>query len=109
MCDVIIIGAGASGIVSSIFAKKKDNKVIILERNDKSLKKLLMTGNGRCNYMNESYSTKNYHSMNIDIVGFPIDTPFSVIAISFNVPIVRKVLLICFIFLQKIMARLVYR
>ena len=37
MCDVIIIGAGASGIVSSIFAKRKNNKVIVLERNDKSL------------------------------------------------------------------------
>ena len=68
MCDVIIIGAGASGIVCSIFAKKNNNKVVILERNDKSLKKLLMTGNGRCNYMNESYSTKNYHSEDIDIV-----------------------------------------
>lgn len=68
MCDVIIIGAGASGIVSSIFAKKSNNRVIVLERNDKSLKKLLMTGNGRCNYMNESYSTKNYHSEDIDIV-----------------------------------------
>ena len=68
MCDVIIIGGGASGIVSSIFAKKKNNRVVILERNDKVLKKLLMTGNGRCNYMNESYSTNNYHSEDIDIV-----------------------------------------
>lgn len=68
MCDVIIIGAGASGIVSSIFAKKSNNKVIVLERNDKSLKKLLMTGNGRCNYMNEVYNTSKYHSDDIDIV-----------------------------------------
>lgn len=68
MCDVIIIGAGASGIVSSIFAKKSNNKVIVLERNDKSLKKLLMTGNGRCNYMNEVYNTSKYHSKDIDIV-----------------------------------------
>lgn len=68
MCDVIIIGAGASGIVSSIFAKKSNNKVIVLERNDKSLRKLLMTGNGRCNYMNEEYNTKKYHSEDIDIV-----------------------------------------
>ena len=68
MYDVIIIGAGASGIVSSIFAKKSNNKVIVLERNDKSLKKLLMTGNGRCNYMNEEYNTKKYHSEDIDIV-----------------------------------------
>ena len=68
MCDVIIIGAGASGIVSSIFAKKSNNKVIVLERNDKSLKKLLMTGNGRCNYMNDEYNIKKYHSEDIDIV-----------------------------------------
>lgn len=68
MCDVIIIGAGASGIVCSILSKKNNNKVVVLERNDKTLKKLLMTGNGRCNYMNESYSTKNYHSEDIDIV-----------------------------------------
>ena len=68
MCDVIIIGAGASGIVSSIFAKRKNNNVIVLERNDKSLKKLLMTGNGRCNYMNEVYNTSKYHSDDIDIV-----------------------------------------
>lgn len=68
MCDVIIIGGGASGIVSSIFAKKNNNRVIVLERNDKSLKKLLMTGNGRCNYMNEEYNTSKYHSEDIDIV-----------------------------------------
>ena len=68
MCDVVIIGGGASGIVSSIYAKNKNNKVIILERNEKVLKKLLMTGNGRCNYLNEVYSTNNYHSEDIDIV-----------------------------------------
>ena len=68
MCDVIIIGAGASGIVCSILSKKSNNKVVILERNDKSLKKLLMTGNGRCNYMNEEYNTSKYHSEDIDIV-----------------------------------------
>ena len=68
MCDVVIIGGGASGIVSAIYSKTKDNRVIVLERNDKILKKLLMTGNGRCNYLNEVYSTNNYHSENIDIV-----------------------------------------
>ena len=68
MCDVLIIGGGASGIVSSIFAKNDKNKVIVLERNNDVLKKLLMTGNGRCNYLNESYSMNNYHSENIDIV-----------------------------------------
>lgn len=68
MCDVLIIGGGASGIVSSIKAKNKNNKVIVLERNSEVLKKLLMTGNGRCNYLNEVYSINNYHSNNISIV-----------------------------------------
>ena len=72
--DTIIIGGGASGVVCSLFAKNKNNKVTILERNNTLLKKLLLTGNGRCNYMNEEYSTKNYHSNNIDIVDKIIST-----------------------------------
>ena len=67
MCDVLIIGGGASGIVASIYAKNEFNKVVVLERNSDILKKLLMTGNGRCNYLNEVYSMNNYHSNNIDI------------------------------------------
>lgn len=74
MCDIVIIGCGASGIVSSIFAKNKKNKVTILERNSVPLKKLLMTGNGKCNYLNEIYSTKNYHSADISIVDKIIST-----------------------------------
>ena len=68
MSDIIIIGGGPSGIVTAINAKNKDNKVIVLEKNNTPLKKLLLTGNGKCNYFNETFSTKNYHSMNIDIV-----------------------------------------
>ena len=68
MIDVIVVGCGASGIVAAIKAKKKNNRVVVLERNSKPLKKLLMTGNGRCNYMNEIYGTKFYQSEDIDIV-----------------------------------------
>lgn len=68
MSDIIIIGGGPSGIVTAIKAKNKNNKVIVLEKNSNPLKKLLMTGNGKCNYFNEIYSTNNYHSNNIDIV-----------------------------------------
>ena len=66
--DTIIIGCGASGIVTSIFSKNKNNRVIILEKNKTPLKKLLITGNGRCNYLNEKYSINNYYSKNLDIV-----------------------------------------
>ena len=68
MDKVIIVGGGASGIVAALLSKRSNNEVIILERNSTCLKKLLLTGNGRCNFMNESYSTQNYHSQNIDIV-----------------------------------------
>ncbi len=68
MSRVIIIGGGASGLVASIFAKKNGNEVIILERNTECLKKLLMTGNGKCNYLNEKYGITDYHSQNIELV-----------------------------------------
>lgn len=68
MTDVIIIGGGASGFVAAITAKNENTTVIILERNNNPLKKLLMTGNGKCNYLNEKYSLNNYHSQDIDIV-----------------------------------------
>lgn len=65
---VIIIGGGPSGIVTGIFAKRKDNEVIVLERNSKPLKKLLMTGNGKCNFFNEVYNDSCYYSEDMDIV-----------------------------------------
>ena len=68
MNNIIAIGGGPSGIVAAIKAKNENNHVIVLEKNSSPLKKLLMTGNGKCNYFNEVYSTKNYHSKNIDIV-----------------------------------------
>ena len=68
MTKIVIIGGGASGIVSSIYAKNDNNEVIVLERNSSPLKKLLMTGNGKCNYYNENQSLDNYHSNNMEIV-----------------------------------------
>lgn len=65
---IIVVGGGCSGVVAAINAKNKENEVIILERNNVLLKKLLLTGNGRCNYFNESYSIDDYHSKNMDFV-----------------------------------------
>ena len=62
MKKVVIIGGGASGLISSIFAKNKDNEVIILERNSICGKKILATGNGRCNYWNEDQNLRHYNS-----------------------------------------------
>ena len=52
--DVVIIGGGAAGLVCAIEAKRQDRSktVAIIEKNDRVGKKLLATGNGRCNLTN---------------------------------------------------------
>ena len=67
MKKVVVIGAGASGIIASIFASKT-SEVIVLERNSSPLKKLLLTGNGKCNYFNENQDINKYNSSDIDLV-----------------------------------------
>jgi len=68
MAKVIVIGGGASGITAAITAAKFKNEVIILERNDKCAKKILVTGNGRCNYFNEDQNLNHYHSTNKELI-----------------------------------------
>lgn len=50
--DVIIIGGGAAGMFAAIAAAEQGNRVILLERNNRLGKKLLITGKGRCNVTN---------------------------------------------------------
>lgn len=59
-----IIGAGASGAYLAIRVKEKNPSfdVTIIERNDKILKKVLVTGNGRCNYANMGDLTGKYNN-----------------------------------------------
>lgn len=61
MSKVIVIGAGASGIISALVASK-NNEVVLLDGNDKCGKKLLLTGNGRCNYWNSDISLEKYNT-----------------------------------------------
>ncbi|MBR1607092.1 MAG: aminoacetone oxidase family FAD-binding enzyme [Clostridia bacterium] len=49
---VLIIGGGASGLAAAIVSARKGNQVTLLERGDRVGKKLLATGNGRCNLAN---------------------------------------------------------
>lgn len=49
---IIVIGGGASGMVAAIHAKEEKNQVLILEKNDRIGKKILATGNGKCNLGN---------------------------------------------------------
>ena len=49
-------------MVAAISAKKENNEVIILEKNNILGKKILATGNGRCNYFNEIQDVSKYSS-----------------------------------------------
>ncbi len=51
--DLLVIGAGASGMMAAIIAAREGKKVAIIEKLDKVGKKLLATGNGKCNYTNQ--------------------------------------------------------
>lgn len=68
MKKIVIIGGGISGFTSAINAKTNNNEVIILEGQDKPLKKLLITGNGKCNYFNEEFIPSKYHSFNEELL-----------------------------------------
>lgn len=68
MQKIVIIGAGASGLMTAICSKTKYNEVLLLERNSEVGKKILATGNGRCNYWNADQSLTNYHSTNKELL-----------------------------------------
>lgn len=65
---IVVIGGGASGLAAAIKAKRSDNKVTILEKNDICGKKILATGNGRCNYYNDNQNLENYNSTNKELL-----------------------------------------
>ncbi len=73
MYDLLIIGGGISAMVSAITARRRGKSVIILEKNDKIGKKLLATGNGKCNMANVSDIHGKY---NTDFV-YPILSKYS--------------------------------
>ena len=61
---VLIIGGGASGMMAALSARKEGAEVCILERQARVGRKLLATGNGRCNLSNTKLTMKNYHGQN---------------------------------------------
>lgn len=59
--QVIVVGGGASGMTAAIMAARQGAKVILLEHMDRVGKKLLSTGNGRCNLTNLTVNRNCYH------------------------------------------------
>lgn len=62
--DVIIIGAGAAGLMCAIEASKRSRRVIVLDHANKAGKKILMSGGGRCNFTNYYIEPDKYCSNN---------------------------------------------
>lgn len=60
--DLVVIGAGAAGMMAAITAARDNKKICILERLDKAGKKILATGNGKCNFTNAVMNTNCFHS-----------------------------------------------
>jgi len=62
--DVIILGAGAAGLMCAIEAGKRGRRVLVLERADRIGKKILISGGGRCNFTNLHTGPENFFSAN---------------------------------------------
>ena len=60
--DVVILGAGAAGLMCAIEAGKRGRQVAVLERAHRSGKKILISGGGRCNFTNIHCSSDNFVS-----------------------------------------------
>ncbi|HEX5370618.1 MAG TPA: NAD(P)/FAD-dependent oxidoreductase, partial [Dehalococcoidia bacterium] len=62
--DVVVIGAGAAGLMCAIEAGKRGRRVLLLERNDRVGRKILISGGGRCNFTNLYASPEQFISDN---------------------------------------------
>jgi predicted Rossmann fold flavoprotein len=70
---VVIIGAGASGLLCAIFCAKASCHVEIYEQNSKPAKKILVSGNGRCNITNRDITPNDFFSDNASFVKEALD------------------------------------
>lgn len=62
--DVLIIGAGAAGLMCAIEAGKRGRSVVVIEHEEKTGKKILISGGGRCNFTNTGATFENFLSDN---------------------------------------------
>ena len=60
--DVVVLGAGAAGLMAAITAALRNRTVLVIERSNKVGKKILMSGGGRCNFTNKDLEFDNFLS-----------------------------------------------
>ena len=58
--DVVIVGAGASGLMAGALLSREGLLVTILDKNDRAAKKLRATGNGRCTFTNRNLNPGSF-------------------------------------------------
>ena len=66
--DIAVIGGGAAGLAAAITAARRGKRVVIAEKEPRVGRKLLATGNGRCNLSNRFAAEKNYHGADASFV-----------------------------------------
>jgi predicted Rossmann fold flavoprotein len=64
LCDVVIVGGGAAGLMCAIEAGRRGRRVVVLEHNAQVGRKILISGGGRCNFTNVHTQPGNFFSRN---------------------------------------------
>lgn len=68
MTDMIVVGAGAAGLVAAITSARAGQKTLLLEQNTKIGKKILVSGNGKCNIGNRYIASHRFYGENPDFI-----------------------------------------
>ena len=71
--DIAILGAGASGLMAAIAARRAGARIAVLEKNEYAGRKLYATGNGRCNVLNRTAVPEDYRGGEGDAAAFAAD------------------------------------
>jgi hypothetical protein len=88
---ITIVGGGASGLMAACVAAKNGAKVTMLERNKRIGKKILVTGNGRCNYTNTLTNVTDYNNEAFVAKGISLFNPSRTMDFFNKMGIVPKV------------------
>src|ERR1700757_5372827 len=63
-CDILVLGAGAAGLMAAITAGQRGRRVLVLDHADRIGKKILISGGGRCNFTNLNCTADHFLSCN---------------------------------------------